>query len=168
MVLLPGVTTAINRFHALGYLVIVITNQPVVARGQCSISELQRIHNRMELLLGMDGAFVDAIYFCPHHPDKGFPNEDARYKIRCDCRKPAPGMILRAAETYRIDLSCSYMVGDSRTDIETAQNAGCVPVHLKSASSDDPSVELSFDDLLHFSAFLLQKGEENNHVAQRC
>lgn len=168
MVLLPGVATAINRFHALGYLVIVITNQPVVARGQCSVSELHRIHNRMEMLLGMDGAFVDAIYFCPHHPDKGFPNEDARYKIRCDCRKPAPGMILRAAETYRIDLSCSYMVGDSHTDIETAQNAGCVPVHLKRASEDDSSAALSFDDLLHFSAFLLQKGEENNHVAQRC
>ena len=162
MELIPGAAKAIRTFRSLGYLVIVVTNQPVVARGQCSIRELQRIHNRMEQLLGADGAYVDDIYFCPHHPDSGFPGEDKQYKIHCDCRKPAPGMIMKAKETYNIDLHRSYMVGDSVIDVETAVNAGCTPVFLRSGHSaeGEPQGVAAFDDLLSFSEYLLQTGAE--------
>ena len=153
--LIPGVAKAIQVFHALGYLVIIITNQPVVARGQCSIEMLQKIHNRLEMLLGMDGAFVDDIYYCPHHPDRGFPGEDQEYKIPCDCRKPSPGMMIKAKEKYNIDLRLSYMVGDSSVDIETAQRAGCMPVYLRCGVPAKQDAEcLAFDDLLCFSTYL--------------
>lgn len=112
---------AINRSE---YLAIVITNQPVVARGMCSISDVEEIHDKMETLLGREGAYVDAIKFCPHHPDKGYPEENPDYKIECSCRKPKPGMILEVAEQYHIDLSKSWMIGDCTTDVQTGINAG--------------------------------------------
>ncbi|MBR3438113.1 MAG: HAD-IIIA family hydrolase, partial [Clostridia bacterium] len=89
--LIDGAAEAINRFHSLGYLVFVVTNQPVIARGQCSLETLSEIHNRLEMLLGEQGAYIDKIYFCPHHPKKGFEGEIPELKIECDCRKPAPG-----------------------------------------------------------------------------
>ena len=156
--LIPGVAKAIATFHALGYLVIVITNQPVVARGLCSISELQRIHNRMEMLLGADGTYVDDIYFCPHHPDKGYPNENSQYKVPCSCRKPSPGLIWKAKDHYHIDLRYSYMVGDRSVDVETARNAGCIPVFLRCGVWEEPLPDvLSFDDLSAFSKYLLKE-----------
>ena len=88
--LLDGVAEAIRKINASGYLAIVVTNQPIIARGEVSFTELQEIHNKMETLLGAEGAYIDAIYFCPHHPDKGFEGERVEYKISCDCRKPKP------------------------------------------------------------------------------
>jgi len=108
----------------------VITNQPVIARGECSVEELDVIHQKMETALGEKGAFIDDLFYCPHHPDGGFPGERPEYKIDCGCRKPKPGMILRAAEKYNIDLSQSYMVGDDMRDINAGKNAGCIPVFL--------------------------------------
>ena len=90
--------------HQHGYLVIVVTNQPVIARGEVTWDELRLIHDKMEMLLGQQGAYVDDIFVCPHHPDKGFPGEIPELKIDCDCRKPKPGLLLRAAEKYNIDL----------------------------------------------------------------
>ena len=130
--LIDGAADAIKRFHSLGYLVIVVTNQPVIARGQCSFETLSEIHNRLEMLLGEQGAYLDKIYFCPHHPKKGFEGEIPELKIECGCRKPAPGMLLRAAEEFNIDLSLSYMVGDSEKDIFAGINAGCTPVYINS------------------------------------
>jgi D,D-heptose 1,7-bisphosphate phosphatase len=102
----------------------VVSNQPVIARGDCTFEELQTIHNKMETELGKEGAFIDAIYFCPHHPDKGFVGERPEYKIDCDCRKPKPGMLLQAAKDWNIDLSESYMIGDSDRDYQAGINAG--------------------------------------------
>lgn len=123
--LLIGAAEAIKVINKSGYLAIVVTNQPVIARGDCSFEDLQAIHDKMETELGKEGAFLDAIYVCPHHTDKGFAGERLDYKYDCDCRKPKPGLLLQAAKDFNIDLSCSYMIGDSERDIIAGQNAGC-------------------------------------------
>ena len=123
--LLPGVAEAIRQINERGYLAVVATNQPVIARGEVTVDQLREIHNKMETLLGNEGAYLDAIYFCPHHPDKGFPNEVAELKRECGCRKPKPGMLLTAAKDLNIDLQQSWMVGDGKNDIEAGKAAGC-------------------------------------------
>ena len=122
---------AIKKINSSGYLAVVITNQPVIARGETSYEELEEIHNKMETLLGQEGAYLDAIYFCPHHPHKGYEGEVEALKIDCDCRKPKPGMLLRAAKDLNIELSSSYMVGDSDSDVETGKAAGCKAIKIE-------------------------------------
>lgn len=123
--LIDGVAEAIKRINASGYLAIVVTNQPVIARGEVTYEGLQAIHNKMETLLGLEGAYIDALYFCPHHPHKGYEGEIPELKIDCDCRKPKPGMLLRASEGFNIDLENSWMVGDGENDVKAGQNARC-------------------------------------------
>ena len=123
--LLSDVSEAIRKINESEYLAIVITNQPVIARGEVSILELEMIHNKMETLLGQDGVYLDAIYYCPHHPQKGYEGERPDYKIVCDCRKPKPGMLLKAAEDFNVDLSQSWMIGDGENDILAGISAGC-------------------------------------------
>ena len=123
--LLPGAAEAIRRINASGYLAIVVTNQPVIARGEVTREQLREIHDKMETLLGREGAYVDAIYYCPHHPHRGYPGEVAELKIDCDCRKPKPGLLLQAAEDYNIDLTKSWMIGDSQSDMQAGEAAGC-------------------------------------------
>lgn len=123
--LIDGVSDAIRAINNSGYLAIVVTNQPVIARGEVTFGELNEIHNKMETLLGYDGAYLDGIYFCPHHPHKGYDGEVPELKIDCDCRKPKPGMLLQAAEEFNIDLSLSWMIGDSENDILAGKAAGC-------------------------------------------
>jgi D-glycero-D-manno-heptose 1,7-bisphosphate phosphatase len=131
--LLPGAAEAVRGINNSGYLAIVITNQPVIARGEASPEDLEEIHKKLESDLGREGAYLDDIFYCPHHPDRGFPGERPEYKIDCDCRKPKPGLLFRAAEKYHIDLSRSYMIGDSKTDVEAALAAGCGPVFISSS-----------------------------------
>ena len=126
--LIEGAAEAIKKINNAGYLAIVITNQPVIARGETDFDTLDLIHKKMETDLGVHGAYIDDLFFCPHHPDRGFPGERPEYKIDCDCRKPKPGMIFSAAKKYNIDLSQSYMAGDDKRDIEAGKNAGCMPV----------------------------------------
>lgn len=123
--LLNGVTDAIKAINISGYLAIVVTNQPVIARGEITYIQLQEIHNKLETLLGAEGAYLDAIYFCPHHPHKGYEGEIADLKIECECRKPKPGMLQKAAKELNIDLSQSWMVGDGENDIKAGKAAGC-------------------------------------------
>lgn len=123
--LLPDVVDAIKRINSSGYLAIVVTNQPVIARGEVTYEELQEIHNKMETLLGAEGAYVDAIYYCPHHPHKGYEGEIPELKFDCDCRKPKPGMLLEAALDFNIDLSQSWMIGDGENDVLAGKNARC-------------------------------------------
>ena len=123
--LIPGTAEALKCINSSEYLAIVITNQPVIARGGCSVQELEEIHNKLETLLGKEGAYIDALYYCPHHPEKGFEGERPEYKIECGCRKPKPGMLLKAAEDYNIDLSQSIMIGDGKNDMEAGKAAGC-------------------------------------------
>lgn len=123
--LIDGVADAIKKINAMGYLAIVVTNQPVIARGEVTLEELQEIHNKMETLLGNDGAYLDAIYFCPHHPDKGYKGERIELKCDCECRKPKPGMLFQAAKDFNIDLNQSWIIGDGENDINAGKAAGC-------------------------------------------
>lgn len=129
--LLPGVSEAIKCINNSEYLAIVITNQPVIARGEVTFEELNEIHNKMETLLGRDGAYLDGIYFCPHHPHSGYEGEVKELKIDCDCRKPKPGMFFKASEDFNIDLKQSYMIGDSDNDMEAGGNAGCKCIKIE-------------------------------------
>jgi D,D-heptose 1,7-bisphosphate phosphatase len=124
--------SSIRKINTSGYKAIVVTNQSVIARNLCTFEELRNIHNKMETELGSHRAKIDALYFCPHHPDKGFPEERTEYKIDCMCRKPKPGMFFEAANDHNIDLSQSFMIGDSERDIEAGVNAGCLTVGLMS------------------------------------
>lgn len=150
--LIPGTIDAIKAINKSGALAIVITNQPVIARGECSFEELHNIHNKLKTLLGEKGAFVDDIFYCPHHPDKGFEGEVPELKFDCECRKPKTGMIEEAVKKYNIDLSKSYMVGDSTMDLETARNAGIKSVLVDTgfAGNDgkyDRSCDIEADNL---------------------
>ncbi len=124
MQLLPRAAEAVHCINRSGYLAVVVTNQPVIARNLCSFEDLRRIHDRMETLLGAEHAYIDALYFCPHHPDKGYPEERKEYKIDCECRKPKPGMLLQAAKDLNIDLAKSFIIGDRESDIQAGRNAG--------------------------------------------
>lgn len=128
--LIEGVADAIRKINNSGYLAIVATNQPVIARGEVTFEELEAIHNKMETLLGQEGAYVDAIYYCPHHPHKGYAGEVPELKIDCECRKPKPGMLLQAAKDFNIALSASYMVGDGENDVQCGIHAGCQSILL--------------------------------------
>lgn len=123
--LIEGAAEAIKYINKSDYLVIIVTNQPVIARNLCSVEELEYIHATLETMLGKEGAYVNAIYYCPHHPDKGYPEERPEYKIECECRKPKPGMLLQAANDWNIDIANSYMIGDTSRDLEAGRNAGC-------------------------------------------
>ena len=128
--LLPTVSEAIRKINSSDYLAIVITNQPVIARGEVTFEQLDMIHNKMETLLGKDGAYLDGIYFCPHHPHSGYEGEVKELKIDCDCRKPKPGMFFKAAEDFNIDLNQSFMIGDGDNDMAAGGNAGCKCIRI--------------------------------------
>lgn len=135
--LLDGVGEAVRKINDSEYLAIVITNQPVIARGEVTVQYLREIHNKMETLLGAEGAYINALYYCPHHPDSGFEGEVKELKINCDCRKPKPGLILRAAIDFNIDLSESWMIGDSDTDVLCGKNAGCKTARIGADATAD-------------------------------
>lgn len=134
--LMPGVSEAIKKINESGFLAIVTTNQPVIARGEVTVPELQEIHNKMETLLGAEGAYLDAIYYCPHHPHRGYPGEVETLKIDCECRKPKPGMLFKAAEDFNIDLSQSWMIGDGENDVKAGKAAGCKTALIGTESHD--------------------------------
>lgn len=133
--LIQGAAEGIRLLNQSPYLVIVATNQPVVARGECTFEELDNIHKKMETDLGRKGAFLNDIFFCPHHPHKGYLGEIPELKIDCDCRKPKIGMLQRAADKYNIDLTQSWYVGDTTVDIQTGINAGMRTVLVKTGEA---------------------------------
>lgn len=145
--LLTNVPEAIRKINESGYLAIVVTNQPVVARGEVTLEELNEIHNKMETLLGNEGAYLDAVYFCPHHPHKGYKGEIPELKFECDCRKPKPGMLLKAAKDYNIDLEKSWMIGDGEIDIEAGKNAGCKTILLNEGLNLDMAIDSIFKEI---------------------
>jgi histidinol-phosphate phosphatase family protein len=143
---------------------VLITNQPVIARGDCSEAELERIHARLETLIGVEGAYLDAIYYCPHHPHKGFAGERPELKIECDCRKPATGLIERAAEQLYIETADSWMVGDRTADLQLAHNAGLRAVLLRTGHAGEDRQyatrpDYEFFDLREATDFMLDAFE---------
>jgi mannose-1-phosphate guanylyltransferase / phosphomannomutase len=150
--IIDGTAEAIKIINNSGYLAIIITNQPVIARGDCSIEELNEIHNKLETDLGANGAYIDDIFFCPHHPDGGYSNERPEYKIICDCRKPKPGMLIEAKKKYNIDMGYSYMIGDSIIDVQAGLAAGCNVALLKSNKRPNnlPKDTIVYSNLIDF------------------
>ena len=146
--LIEGVAEAIKQINTSGYLCIVVTNQPVIARGEVTVPQLEEIHNKMETLLGLEGAYIDGLYYCPHHPHKGFEGEVPELKFDCECRKPKPGMLLKAAEDFNIDLSESWMVGDGENDIKAGENAGCKTCLI---GKDEFGQDMTVGSLLEFA-----------------
>lgn len=145
--LLPGVEEAIKKINESGYLAIVVTNQPVIARGEVTIDELNEIHKKLETELGYKGAYIDGLYYCPHHPHKGYEGEIPELKIDCECRKPKPGMLLKAAEDFNIELSQSWMIGDGENDIKAGKAARCKTVLI---GENDFGQDITVDNVKEF------------------
>ena len=156
-----GAPQGIKQINRSEYLTIVITNQPVIARGEVKIKELDSFHNKIETLLGKEGAYYDDLFYCPHHPDSGFKGEIKELKFDCDCRKPKIGLILKAKDKYNIDLSKCYFVGDSTVDILTGINAGMKTILVRTGNKGEDnrfdvqpdyvvdSLEDVFDVIIH-------------------
>jgi len=162
MRLIPGAAEAVRAINQSGFLAVCVTNQPVIARNLCSLEELRAIHGRMSALLGVSGAYLDRLYYCPHHPDKGYPEERAAFKIVCNCRKPSPGMLLQAQIDMNIDLSRSYMIGDTTADIELGKRSGLRTVLVETgyAGRDgkyEATPDLRFPDLLEAVTYILNQ-----------
>lgn len=161
--LLPGAAEGVRKMRAAGYRIVVVTNQPVIARGDCTTEQLLRIHDHMEMELSREGAFLDGIYYCPHHPDKGFAGERAELKMECDCRKPGDGMLRRAARELNLDLTQSWLIGDRTGDIQAAHTCGIRSILLRTGmgGSDehyDAAPDYTFDDLLAAADFVAGQG----------
>ena len=162
--LLPFSASAIKKINSSDYLSFLITNQPVVARNLCDTSVIAQIHNKLETLLGREGAYLNDIYFCPHHPDKGYPEENSEFKIDCDCRKPKTGMISKAVKEYNVDIESSWFIGDMTTDIQTGKNAGMKTILVRTGKAGkDGKFEVSpdyiFDNIGDAVDFILSKKE---------
>lgn len=142
--LIDGVAEAIRLINNSEYICIIVTNQPIIARGDCDEEKLENIHRHLKTMLGNKGAYVDDIIYCPHHPDSGFKGEIKELKIDCNCRKPKTGMVEEAAKKYNIDLGLSYIVGDSWRDIEMGHNANMKTGLVDSGEQNDEK-ELKFE-----------------------
>jgi histidinol-phosphate phosphatase family protein len=135
--LIAGAADAIRRLNRRGLLTVVVTNQAVIARGELSFEGLERVHARFDQLLGLHGAYVDRVYTCPHHPDRGFPGEIADLKIVCECRKPGTALIDNAVRDLSINRKTSWMVGDATSDIEAGRRAGLRTVLVRTGHAGD-------------------------------
>ena len=118
----PNVPEAIRIFNDLGLKVIIVSNQPAIANGKMTMLLFEKIRKKMRMELQMCGAQIDGEYYCFHHPEANL----AKYRVNCDCRKPKPGLILKAAKDFNLELSHCYMIGDGLTDVEAGKAAGCV------------------------------------------
>lgn len=125
--LFPESARAIKTLNELGYVVVIVTNQPVVARGIISPKEVDEIHAVLVDRLAKKGATIDGIYFCPHHPKANIK----KYRIKCSCRKPEIGMILKAAKKFNIDIKKSFLVGDSTRDVQAGNRAHLTTILVK-------------------------------------
>ena len=146
--LLPSAAEAIRMLNGSRIPAIVVTNQSGIARGLFDERQLELIHERLAELLSERGAAIDRIYFCPHHPHKGYEGERPELKVDCDCRKPKPGMLLNAARDFNIDQSKSWMIGDGENDIKAGQNAGCQTALIGSESCGQTVTVSSLKDFV--------------------
>ena len=164
--IIDGVPEAIIRLNNAGIPVIMATNQPVVARNLCTEKEVMEINAKIrELLNSSNGSFIDEIFFCPHHPDRGYSEENKQYKIECDCRKPKPGMLIQASNRRGLNLRKSFMIGDTTTDIETGKRAQSQTVLVKTGYAGRDSKfkvepDYTFDSLLEATKFILNFNSE--------
>jgi histidinol-phosphate phosphatase family protein len=167
--LIPGAAAAVRAINEAGWLAVVVSNQPVIARGGCTETELRKIHNKLEWLLGENGAFVNGIYYCPHHPDKGFPGERQELKVACSCRKPATGLLDLASRELNIDIGRSWLIGDSARDVQAASNFGIRSALVRTGSSKDENLgscrpDFECNTLLDATEFILKNCTFNKEL----
>lgn len=158
--LLDGVAEAIKLINESKYLAVVISNQPVIARGEATFEQVEETFCKIETLLGNEGAYLDGIFYCPHHPRGGYEGEVAELKIQCECRKPNTGLIDSAAIRFNLDISKCFFVGDSNVDVLTARNAGipCVKLSCGVAEDDcDVTPQYSAGSLLEAVKIILKE-----------
>jgi D,D-heptose 1,7-bisphosphate phosphatase len=151
---------AIRIINNSCFLAFVVTNQSAVARNLITLQELEQIHEKLREELKIQGAYLDAIYYCPHHPDYDTAKGNPEFIKDCNCRKPKPGMLIEAAKKHNIDLTQSYMIGDSGRDIEAGQKAGCttIGVHTgKDITTSEVQPDFVFDNLFDAVEFILGK-----------
>ncbi|MSP38888.1 MAG: HAD family hydrolase [Deltaproteobacteria bacterium] len=163
--ILPGVCLGLSLLREGGFKRVMVTNQSVIARGGLSEAGLQEIHAVLTAKLGAEGATLDGIYYCPHHPTEGI----GEYRIACDCRKPNRGLIERAAKDLQLDVARSYVVGDQMTDVELAQRVGAVAILI---GRDDDAVATAralnipvVDDLLQAAHWIIAHAENSQSGA---
>lgn len=170
--LIPGADEAIREANDLGFLVFIITNQSGVARGLLDESKLQEIHEALLAMLRNRDAHVEAVYYCPHHPDYGEPP----YRTTCDCRKPGIGMLAKAAEQHKIDLKQSFLIGDRMADIQTAIAANVHPILVLTGYGkeekqicDDNGVKPEYiaSDILSAISYIRQAVSIESHTVQK-
>ena len=159
--LLPRTIKALSRLNQSDFLSLVVTNQSGIAKGFLSESDVARTHNRIDTMLGEEHCYVHRYFICPHHPEGGFPDERSELKIVCNCRKPLPGMLLRAAQQLNIDLGASFMVGDRTVDLAAGHSAGVCVIGVRTGygcADGLMTVEPDFlcDDLLSATMLILQ------------
>ena len=138
--LCDGAAAAIKRIRDKGYFCVCVTNQPVIARGDITVDQLNMIHQHLEYLLGLEGAYLDLIVYCPHHPDAGYLGEIKSLKINCDCRKPASGMFKMSSDYIKPDLKSSWMIGDSVVDVEAGLSFGVRTAYISDEVYPDRNV----------------------------
>jgi D-glycero-D-manno-heptose 1,7-bisphosphate phosphatase len=137
---LPDVPAALERLHWAGFLLLVVTNQPIVARGLITENRLRTIHEDLDRMLQNAGAPpIDGFFFCPHHPRANL----AAYRLDCPCRKPRPGLLLDAAREHDVTLAASFMVGDRLSDIAAGARAGCRTILVETGRHLDPPIQTS-------------------------
>lgn len=157
--LLPDVADAVRQLNKSDYLSIVVTNQPMIAKGFVTFDDVKKANNTLETYLGNEGAYLNAVYFCPHHPEKGFAGEIPELKIACECRKPAPGMLFKAQKDFNIDLSRSWMIGDRKSDVLAGKNAGCRTILVGKTIKDSLYADKRFPTLKQAVDFILEKSK---------
>ena len=130
---IEGAVGAIHEFNGRGFTVVVVSNQAGIARGIFRKEDAENFNKAMISRLGERGARIDAVYYCPHHPEAVVDE----YRVSCDCRKPAPGMLLRAERELGIDLTSSFLIGDKRSDIGAGRAAGCITILVKTGLGEE-------------------------------
>jgi len=165
--ILPGVVQALGLLHEGGFKLVMVTNQSIIARGGLSEAGLQEIHGALSAKLDAQGASLDAIYYCPHHPTEGI----GEYRVACACRKPNAGMIDRAAQDLDLDATRSYVVGDQMTDVELARRVGAVAILLGrdgAAAQAARAVNVAVvDDLLQAARWIIERAGQSQSGAQK-
>jgi histidinol-phosphate phosphatase family protein len=170
--LLPYADRAVKQINESDFLCFLITNQPVVARNLCDMPVIKQIHNKLETLLGKTGAYLNDIYFCPHHPDKGYPGENKEFKIECDCRKPKTGMIEKAVKEYNVDVESSWFIGDTTTDTQTGIIAGLQTILARTGKGGKDRKfhcipDFVFDNLEEAVDFILEGRHKYNFYIEK-
>jgi D-glycero-D-manno-heptose 1,7-bisphosphate phosphatase len=147
--LLPTVAETISKLNSLGIAVVVITNQAGVARGYFPEHRLEAVHQRLREMLGERDANVDGIYYCPHHPTAGL----GAYRTVCNCRKPMPGMLNKAAQDLGLDLTRSLMIGDRDTDLQAGAKAGCLTALVRTGYGEETNAALDHSQVRSIGTF---------------